>query len=100
MAVQKSKEVGIRKVLGASVPSILILFSKEFVRLVIIALVIAAPVAYFAMQRWLEDFAYKITIVLGTVALSGLVAIIIAISTIGYKSFRAAITNPVNYIEG
>ena len=99
MAVQKSKEVGIRKVLGASISSILILFSKEFVRLVIIALVIAAPISYYSMQTWLEDFAYRINIGLETALLSGLVAMIIAVGTIAYKSFRAAITNPVNSLK-
>ena len=99
MAIQKTKEIGVRKVLGASVKSIVLLFSKEFVKLIVIGFVIAAPVAWYVMNLWLNEYAYKIE--LGPVVfLTGLgITFFIAILTVGYRSFRAATVNPVDSLK-
>ena len=99
MAVQKTKEVGIRKVLGASLPSIVYMFSKEFTVLVIIAFVIAAPVAYYFMNNWLAGFHYHISIGMGVFALAVLSSITIAWLTVGYKALKAALVNPVKSLK-
>lgn len=99
MAVQKTKEVGIRKVLGASVAHIVYLFSKEFTVLVIVAFVIAAPVAYFIMHSWLSDFVYRIDISVWIFIAAIVVSILIAWITVGYKSVRAALVNPVKSLR-
>ncbi len=94
MAVQRKKEVGIRKVLGASIPQIIFLFSREFTILVLIAFAIAAPVAWYMMNSWLAHFVYRIPIQPLIFVLSVVISIGIAWLTVGYKSFRAAIANP------
>ncbi|MBO9659428.1 MAG: FtsX-like permease family protein, partial [Chitinophagaceae bacterium] len=99
MAVQKTKEVGIRKVLGASLSSIVYMFSKEFTLLVIIAFVIAAPVAYYFMSNWLAGFHYHISMGLGIFALAVLSGITIAWVTVGYKALKAALVNPVKSLK-
>lgn len=99
MVVQKTKEVGIRKVLGASVQSIMYLFSKEFTILISIAFVLAAPAAWYLMNSWLKDFAYKIEIGVGVFVIAILASILIAWITVGYKSFRAAVANPVKSLR-
>lgn len=99
MVVQKTKEVGIRKVLGASVQSILYLFSKEFTILISIAFVLAAPAAWYLMQSWLKDFAFKIDIGAGVFLVAILCSILIAWITVGYKAFRAAVANPVKSLR-
>ena len=99
MAVQRRREVGIRKVLGASVGHILYLFSKEFTVLVLVAFVIAAPLAWFMMTSWLDNFAYRINIGAGIFIIAVLFSVIIAWITVGYKSFRAATTSPVRSIR-
>lgn len=99
MASQKLKEVGIRKVLGASVASIMILFSKEFVKLIVIAFFIAAPLAYYFMNQWLEGFAYRISIP-WTVFVIGIVStLVIALLTVSYRSAEAARTNPAETLR-
>jgi putative ABC transport system permease protein len=99
MANRKTKEIGLRKVLGASVQSIIMLFSKEFVKLLLIAFVLAAPAAGFLMHTFLQEFAYRIP--LGpTVFLTGLGAtFLIAFLTVGYRSYRSASANPVNALR-
>ena len=94
MAAQKTKEVGIRKVLGASTGSILYLFSKEFIILILIAFAVAAPIAYFVMKSWLNDFAYRITpgVTLFILAIAG--SLFIALITVSYKALKAAYANP------
>jgi putative ABC transport system permease protein len=92
---QRTKEVGIRKVLGASGASIIGLFSKEFVKLVFWANVIAWPIAYFAMRHWLQAFAYPIDLEIGTFAIAGFASLSIALLTISVQSIRAAVANPV-----
>ncbi len=99
MAQQRTKEIGIRKVLGASVAQITTLLSKDFLKLVLLALAIATPLAYFTMQKWLEDFAYRIQIGWWVFVLSGLLAVIIALITIGFQSVKAALANPVKSLR-
>ncbi|MFP4092802.1 MAG: ABC transporter permease, partial [Cyclobacteriaceae bacterium] len=99
MAEQKTKEVSVRKVLGASIGSIVGLFSKEFVRLIVIAFVLAAPLAYLLMSAWLENFAYKIDLGVGLFAAAILITLIIALFTISYRSIQAARTNPAQALR-
>ena len=98
-AEQRIKEIGIRKTLGASVMSVVGLLSKDFLKLVLIALVIAVPIAWYAMNRWLEDFHYRINIQWWVFALSGIIAIIIALATISLQTIRAARSNPVESLR-
>jgi putative ABC transport system permease protein len=95
MAEQRNKEIGIRKVLGASVSGITAMLSKDFVKLVLIAFVIASPVAWWAMSKWLQDFAYRITIGWWMFAIAGFIAVIIALITISFQSVKAALMNPI-----
>jgi ABC-type antimicrobial peptide transport system permease subunit len=99
MAENRSKEIGIRKVLGASVTTITQMLTREFVQLVIIAIVIATPVAWWAMNKWLQDFVYRIQIGWLTFVLAGSAAIGIAILTVSFQSVKAALANPVNSIK-
>lgn len=99
MAENRSKEIGIRKVLGASVMSIMQLLTKEFVALVIIAIVIASPIGWWLMNKWLQDYNYRINISWLVFACSGLVAIIIAVITVSFQAGKAAIAKPVNSIK-
>jgi len=98
-AEQRTKEIGIRKVLGASVGSVVRLLSKEFVVLVVLANIIAWPVAYFMMMKWLKNFTYRTEIGSVTFLFSGLVALIIAILTVCYQSIKAALANPVDSLR-
>jgi len=99
MAIQRTKEVGIRKVLGASIGNIVYLFSKEFTVLIIIAFVLAVPVAYYMMSSWLDNFAYRIKMGMWVFLLAILASIIIAWITVGYKSIKAALANPVKSLH-
>jgi putative ABC transport system permease protein len=99
MAVQKTKEVGIRKVLGASVNNIIMLFSKEFLVLIGIAFLIAVPLAWYFMQDWLQDFVYRVNISWWIIALSGLIAVTVAMLTISFKAIKAAVANPVKSLR-
>jgi putative ABC transport system permease protein len=92
---QRTKEIGVRKVLGASVSNIVMLLSKDFIKLVIIAIVIAVPVAWYIMHNWLQDFAYRINMSGWTFAIAGLLAVLIALATISFQAIRAAVANPV-----
>ena len=94
-AEQKTKEIGIRKVLGASVTDISALLSKEFIGLVLIGVSLASPIAWLVMNKWLENFAYKISISWSVFALAGLIAIVIALITMSFQAVRAGLTNPV-----
>ena len=96
---QRTKEIGIRKVLGASVAQIVQLLSKDFLKLVILSIVIASPIAYWAMNKWLQDFAYRVDISWWIFALAGILAIIIALLTVSYQSIRAAVANPVKSLK-
>jgi putative ABC transport system permease protein len=96
---QKTKEIGIRKVLGASVSQIVTLLSKDFLKLVLIAFVIAVPVAWYAMHRWLQDFAYRIDISWWIFALAGVLALLIALLTVSFQAIKAALANPVKSLR-
>jgi putative ABC transport system permease protein len=98
-AEQRIKEIGIRKVLGASVGSIVTMLSKDFLRLVLIASVIALPVAWWAMNQWLHDFAYRISISWWVFLVAGSIAFIIAMFTISFKAIKAALSNPVTNLR-
>lgn len=98
-AERRTKEIGIRKVLGASVAGITGMLAGDFLRLVLIAIVIASPLAWWVMDRWLQDFAYRIELEWWMVAISGLTAIVIACLTVSMQSIKAALTNPVNSLK-
>jgi putative ABC transport system permease protein len=98
-AEQRTKEIGIRKVLGATVANIVTLLSKDFIILVVISLIIASPVAWYFMNRWLEDFAYRIHISWWVFVLAGSAAILIALLTVSFQSVKAAIVNPVTSLR-
>lgn len=99
MAAQRIKEVGIRKVLGATSGNIVWLFSKEFVLLIAFAFAIATPLAWYYMHQWLQDYVYRIDVSWWLFAASGLVAILIALATISFQTIKAAITNPVKHLR-
>ena len=99
MADRRTKEIGIRKVLGASVSNITVLFSKDFVRLIALANGLAWPIAYFAMHKWLQSFAYRIDLHLGIFIFSGICSLLIALLTVSYQSIKAAFTNPVDSLR-
>jgi ABC-type antimicrobial peptide transport system permease subunit len=99
MAENRIREIGVRKVLGASVTSITTLLAKDFVALVGISFVIAAPVAWFAMDQWLEGYGYRIAMDWTVFAVSGLLALVIAVATVSYQSIRAAVANPVKSLR-
>ena len=99
MAVQRVKEVGIRKVLGATASNIVYLFSKEFIILISIAFVIASPIAWYFMHQWLQNYAYRIDMSWLIFFVGGLVAIIVALATISFQAIKAAIANPVKSLR-
>jgi len=92
--LQRTKEIGVRKVLGASAQSLVILLSKEFLYLVLISLLIAIPITWWVMYNWLQDFAYRISIQWWVFAVAGIMAILIALLTVGFQALRAALANP------
>jgi putative ABC transport system permease protein len=96
---QRTKEIGIRKVLGASVGNITALLSKDFLRLVFVALLIATPVAWYLMSQWLQNFAYRINVEWWMFVAAGLCAVVIALFTISFQSVKAALMNPVKSLR-
>jgi putative ABC transport system permease protein len=97
--LQRTKEIGVRKVLGASVNSLVITLSKDFLVLVVFAFVIAIPITGAAMNSWLQDFAYRSTIPWWIYALAGVLAILIALLTVGFQALKAALANPINSLR-
>ncbi len=99
MAVQRIKEVGIRKVLGATASNIVYLFSKEFVLLITIAFAVATPLAWYFMHQWLQNFAYRVELSWWLFLVGGIVSIIIALISVSFQAIKAAITNPVKSLR-
>lgn len=98
-AEQRSKEIGVRKVFGATISQLVVLLSRDFVRLISLSLLIAVPITWYAINKWLEGFAYRIDFSLMLVAIAGSLAIFVALVTVSYQSFKAAIENPVNSLR-
>lgn len=98
-AEQRTKEIGIRKVLGADVAAIVGMLSKDFVKLVFIAIVVFSPIAWYVMRLWLQDFAYRISLQWWIFAAAGLAALLIAVVTVSFQSIKAAVANPVNSLK-
>jgi putative ABC transport system permease protein len=97
--VKRAKEIGIRKVLGATMADLVKLLTTDFVRLVVLACFIAFPIAWYTSNKWLEDFTYRIDIQWWMFTVAGLVAIAIALLTIGFQSIKAALSNPVDSLR-
>ena len=98
-AEQRKKEIGVRKVLGASVSEVVALLSKDFLKLVVIAILIATPVAWWAMNKWLQAFVYRVEISWWMFGLAGCIAVIIAMITVSFQAIKAAIENPVKSLR-
>ncbi|RYY17936.1 MAG: FtsX-like permease family protein, partial [Chitinophagaceae bacterium] len=96
---RRKKEIGVRKVLGASVMQLTTLLSGSFIRLVLIAIVVASPVAWYVMSEWLQNFSYRINITIGVFVVSGAFAIIVAFVTVSFGATRAALANPVRSLK-
>jgi putative ABC transport system permease protein len=95
MIEQKTKEIGIRKVLGASIKDISLILSKDFLKLIIVAFFIAAPVAWVLMNKWLQDFAYRTSITWWVFAVAVLAALVVTCIAVGFQTIKAALANPV-----
>jgi putative ABC transport system permease protein len=98
-AQQRVKEIGVRKVLGASVGGIVSMLSKDFVKLVFVSILVASPIAWWAMHKWLEDFVYKIDISWWVFVVAGAVALLIALITVSFQAIKAAVANPVKSLR-
>ncbi len=98
-AEQRIKEIGIRKVLGANIPNIMTMLSKDFIKLVLVAVVIAIPVSWWVMNKWLQDFAYRIQISWMVFALAAIGALFIALATVSFQAIKAALANPVKSLR-
>jgi putative ABC transport system permease protein len=96
---KRTKEIGIRKILGASIKDVVFLLSKHFIALVLIANLIAWPLAWLALHRWLEDYAYRVTISWWVFALAGVAALLIALGTVSFLTIKAATSNPVQSLR-
>ena len=99
MIEQKTKEIGIRKVLGASIKDISLILSKDFLRLIVIAFLIAAPIAWLLMNKWLQDFAYRTQISWWVFAVAVLAALVVTCAAVGFQTIKAAVANPVKSLR-
>ena len=98
-AEQRTKEIGIRKVMGASVTGLTGLLARDFLKLVVLAVLIASPLAWWIMEHWLEDFAYRIDMEWWMFALAGAAALLVSLLTVGFQAFKAALANPVRALR-
>ena len=98
-AERRRKELGIRKVLGASVQGLVVLLSKDFIKLVLVSLLIASPIAWLLMNKWLQDFAYRISVSIWIFIGAGVLAVAIAFCTVGFQAIKAALANPVKSLR-
>jgi ABC-type antimicrobial peptide transport system permease subunit len=98
-AEQRTKEIGIRKVLGASVGNLVAMLSKDFIKLVTVAIIIAIPISIYALNKWLQDYEYHITLSWWMMVVAGGITILIALLTVSYQAIRAALTNPVKSLR-
>jgi ABC-type antimicrobial peptide transport system permease subunit len=96
---RRTKEIGVRKVLGAGEAGIVLLLAKEFLRLVVVSLGVAFPVAWYAMNQWLQGFVYKTTIGVWTFVATGVLALLIAFLTVSFQTIRAAVANPIKSLR-
>jgi putative ABC transport system permease protein len=98
-AEQRTKEIGIRKVMGSSVSGIVLLLTRDFAWLVLIAILLASPIAWYGMQRWLEDFAYRTDIHWWLFAAAGLAALVVSLLTVSTQALKAAVMNPIKALR-
>jgi putative ABC transport system permease protein len=98
-AEQRRKEIGVRKVIGASVGNIIAMLSKDMIKMVVLSAIVATPIAWLVMERWLQNFAYRTSIDWWIFMLAGLVAVVIALATISYQAVKTARTNPVTSLR-
>jgi putative ABC transport system permease protein len=99
IAELRTKEIGIRKVMGATVSNIIQLLSLQFLKWILLANIIAWPLAYYAMHKWLQNFAFRVNLGIGVFAVSTFIALFIALATVSYQSIKSATTNPVNSLR-
>jgi putative ABC transport system permease protein len=99
LASQRAKEISVRKVMGASVGGVILLLSYDFAKLVLIAFIISAPISYFIMTNWLNEFVYRVSFGVETLILAGIFALVIAWGTVAWQAFKAATINPVDILR-